>query len=144
MQSGLCEPSPPRTPFVASSAFLPGGCDNPLTAAASGIALKAVVANRNSPQKHVWRVGGVAGHEARSRGRLGQRQMAINYRTRFAYRIDMWDAEGENIIEHLAGVEDLQFAKATYPAACKRWPGAPITLSEGMHVIEDNRRKRLV
>jgi hypothetical protein len=56
----------------------------------------------------------------------------------------MWDAEGENIIEHLAGVEDLQFAKATYRAACKRWPGAPITLSEGMHVIEDNRRKRLV
>jgi hypothetical protein len=89
-------------------------------------------------------VGGVAGHEARSRGRLGQRQMAINYRTRFAYRIDMWDAEGENIIEHLAGVEDLQFAKATYLAACKRWPRAPITLSEGMHVIEDNRRKRLV
>jgi hypothetical protein len=69
--------------------------------------------------------------------------MAINYRTRFAYRIEMWDAEGENIIEHLAGVEDLQFAKATYRAACKRWPGAPITLSEGMHVIEDNRRKRI-
>jgi len=40
--------------------------------------------------------------------------MAINYRTHFAYRIDMWDADGENIIEHLAGVEDLQFAKATY------------------------------
>jgi hypothetical protein len=53
----------------------------------------------------------------------------------------MWDAEGENIIEHLAGVEDLQFAKATYLAACKRWPEAPIALSEGMHVIEDNRRK---
>jgi hypothetical protein len=64
--------------------------------------------------------------------------------TRFAYRIDMWDADGENIIEHLAGVEDLQFAKATFRAACKRWPGAPITLNEGMHVIEDNRRKRLV
>jgi hypothetical protein len=75
---------------------------------------------------------------------LGQKEMAINYRTRFAYRIDMWDADGENIIEHLAGVEDLQFAKATYRATCKRWPGAPITLSEGMHVIEDNRRKRLV
>ena len=54
---------------------------------------------------------------------MGQREMAINYRTRFAYRIDMWDAEGENVIEHLAGVEDLRFAKATYLAACKRWPG---------------------
>jgi hypothetical protein len=70
--------------------------------------------------------------------------MAINYRTRFAYRIDMWDADGENIIEHLAGVEDLYFAKATYVAACLRWPGAPIALREGTRVIEDNRRIRLV
>jgi hypothetical protein len=28
--------------------------------------------------------------------------MATNYRTRFAYRIDMWDADGENILDHLA------------------------------------------
>jgi len=69
--------------------------------------------------------------------------MAINYRARFAYRIDMWDAEGENILEHLAGIEDLQFAKATYLAACKRWPRAPITLRQGTQVIQDNRRKRL-
>jgi hypothetical protein len=61
----------------------------------------------------------------------------------FAYRIDMWDADGENIIEHLAGVEDLQFAKATYLAPCKRWPWAPITLCQGTRVIEDNRRIRL-
>jgi hypothetical protein len=74
---------------------------------------------------------------------IGQREMAINYRTRFTYRIDMWDAEGENTIEHLASVEDLQFAKATYLAACKRWPGAPITLRQGTQVIEDSRRKRL-
>jgi hypothetical protein len=39
--------------------------------------------------------------------------MAINYRSHFAYRIDAWDADGENVIEHLAGVEDLQVAKAT-------------------------------
>jgi hypothetical protein len=70
--------------------------------------------------------------------------MGINYRTRFAYRIDMWDAEGETTIEHLAGVEARQFAKATYLAACKRWPGAPITLRQGTQVIEDNRRIRLV
>jgi hypothetical protein len=76
--------------------------------------------------------------------RIGQRKMAINYRTRFTYRIDMWDADGEKTIEHLAGVEDLQFAKATYLAACKRWPGAPITLRQGTRIIEDNRRIRLV
>ena len=48
---------------------------------------------------------------------MGQNEMAKNYRARFAYRIDMWDAEGENTMEHLAGVEDLQFAKAAYLAA---------------------------
>jgi hypothetical protein len=69
--------------------------------------------------------------------------MEISYRTRFAYRVDMWDADGENVIEHLAGVEDLQFAKAIYLAACNRWPGAAITLRQGTRVIEDNRRTRL-
>lgn len=60
-----------------------------------------------------------------------------------AYRIDLWDADGENVIEHLAGIEDLQVAMATYLAACQRWPGAPITLRQGTRVIEDNRRTRL-
>jgi hypothetical protein len=78
----------------------------------------------------------------RDRG-LGQREMAINYRTHFAYRIDAWDADGENVIEHLAGVEDLQVAKATYLAACQRWPGTPITLRQGTRVIEDSRQTRL-
>jgi hypothetical protein len=78
------------------------------------------------------------------RGGLGQRTMAINYRSHFAYRIDAWDADGENVIEHLAGVEDLQVAKATYLAACQRWPGTPITLRQGTRVIEDSRQTRLV
>ncbi len=47
---------------------------------------------------------------------MGQKEMAINYRTRFAYRIDAWDADGENVIEHLAGVEDLQVARQ------RTWP----------------------
>ena len=55
--------------------------------------------------------------------------MAINDRSHFAYRIDAWDADGESVIEHLAGVEDLQVAKATYLAACQRWPRTLITLS---------------
>lgn len=68
----------------------------------------------------------------------------MNYRTHFAHRIDMWDDDGQNIIEHLAGVEDFEVAMATYRAACQRWPNAAITLRQGARVIEDNRRKRLV
>jgi hypothetical protein len=43
-------------------------------------------------------------------------------RTQFTHRIDKWDDAGENVIEHLAGVEDLEVATATYRAARKRWP----------------------
>jgi hypothetical protein len=70
--------------------------------------------------------------------------MAMNYRTHFAYRIDLWDADGENVVEHLAGVDDSQVAMATYLAACERWPDAPITLRQGARVIQDSRRTRLV
>ncbi len=40
-------------------------------------------------------------------------------RKRFSHRIDMWDDDGENVLEHLAGVEDFDLAMATYRArAC--------------------------
>ena len=64
-------------------------------------------------------------------------------RTHFTFRIDLWTADGESIVEHVAGVEDYQFALATYRAACERWPGVPITLRQGARVIEDSRRLRL-
>jgi hypothetical protein len=59
----------------------------------------------------------------------------------FAFRVDKWTADGS--VEHIAGIEDLTVALATYHAACKRWPGATITLRQGAHVIEDNQRSRL-
>ena len=42
------------------------------------------------------------------------------YKTHFAYRIDRWDANSDSVIDHVAGVDDLTVAKATYEAACKR------------------------
>jgi hypothetical protein len=63
-------------------------------------------------------------------------------RTHFLYRIDLWTIDGKQVIEHLAGAEDLELAKATYRAACQRWPGTVITLRQGAQVIEDNRRLR--
>jgi hypothetical protein len=36
----------------------------------------------------------------------------------------MWDDDGENVLEHLACVEDFDLAMAAYRAACLRWPGA--------------------
>ena len=61
----------------------------------------------------------------------------------FAFRIDTWADDGESIVEHVADVDDLTIALATYHAACKRWPRKAITLRQGARVIEDNRRSRL-
>jgi hypothetical protein len=39
-------------------------------------------------------------------------------RTYFTFRIDTWTADGESIVEHIAGVEDYEVALATFRAAC--------------------------
>jgi len=64
-------------------------------------------------------------------------------RTNFTFRVDTWTADGESIVEHVAGVEDYEVALATYHAACLRWPGTSITLRQGARVIEDSRRLRM-
>jgi hypothetical protein len=68
--------------------------------------------------------------------------MAIT-RTHLAYHIDLWTDDEEEVVEHLADVDDLTAALATYHAAIERWPGKAITLRQGRHVIEDSRRSRL-
>jgi hypothetical protein len=57
--------------------------------------------------------------------------MSVKIRTNFTFRIDTWTADGESIVEHVAGVEDYQVALATYRAACLRWPGTPHHLAAG-------------
>jgi hypothetical protein len=53
------------------------------------------------------------------------------------HSIDRWDdASGSNLYEHLAGVNDLLLARATFDAAVKRWPGAKLTLRNGARIIE--------
>jgi hypothetical protein len=61
-------------------------------------------------------------------------------RTQFAYRIDVWTHDGKNILEHLAGLENLNVARAAHRAACERWPNARITLRQGTRIVEDSRR----
>jgi hypothetical protein len=60
-----------------------------------------------------------------------------------AYRIDLWDADGNNLVKHLADIDDLIVARATYEAACKRWPGKCITLRQGTRIIHDSRQNRV-
>jgi hypothetical protein len=75
-------------------------------------------------------------------GRFREREQLKNL-TNVAYRIDMWTDDGENIIEHLYGMQDFLLAILSYRAACERWPNAAITLREGARVFEESRRTRL-
>jgi hypothetical protein len=49
-------------------------------------------------------------------------------RSHFAFRIDTWTANGESIVEHVAGAEDFQIALADAAAVARRWPGAASSL----------------
>jgi hypothetical protein len=63
---------------------------------------------------------------------------AVKTKTYFAFRVDVWDAAGDNIVEHVAGVDDLETAVATYWGAVRRWPNAKITLRQGARVVIRN------
>ena len=34
-------------------------------------------------------------------------------KTYFAFRVDIWNATGDSIVEHVAGVDDFDIAEAT-------------------------------
>ena len=61
--------------------------------------------------------------------------------TDFAYRIDRWDSSN-NEIQHVANIDDLTVALATYEAACERWPKDRLTLRQSSRVIADSRQTR--
>jgi hypothetical protein len=44
----------------------------------------------------------------------------LSMKTNFAFRVDIWDATGDGIVEHVAGVHDFEVAEATWLAAVKR------------------------
>jgi hypothetical protein len=58
----------------------------------------------------------------------------------FAFRVDVWDGAGDNIVEHVAGIDDFETAVATYWAAVRRWPKAKITPRQrtGRKLVDKN------
>jgi hypothetical protein len=61
-------------------------------------------------------------------------------KTHFAYRIDRWDANGNSIMEHVAGCDDLTVAVAAHDADVRRWAGEVIPL---LHSAKDSRQNRI-
>jgi hypothetical protein len=79
--------------------------------AAARARLAAIVADRNRPQKHVWRA-----------------------------RIILLTADGVGT-SGIERMENLIVARAAYRAACERWPSASIALRQGARVVEDSQRR---
>jgi hypothetical protein len=40
--------------------------------------------------------------------------LTMKTNTYFAFRIDVWDATGDNLVEHLAGLDDYAMAVVAY------------------------------
>jgi hypothetical protein len=59
-------------------------------------------------------------------------------KTHFAFRVDIWDADANSIVEHVAGVDDFEVAEAAYRAAVARWPAARITLRQGARIVHES------
>jgi hypothetical protein len=59
-------------------------------------------------------------------------------KTHFAFRIDVWDAAGNSIVEHLAGLDDFAMATAAYDVAVTNRTRDKITLRQGARVVRKN------
>jgi hypothetical protein len=64
--------------------------------------------------------------------------LSMKTKTHFAFRLDIWDAAANSIVEHVAGVDDFEVAEATYRAAVARWPAARITLRQGARIVHES------
>jgi uncharacterized membrane protein len=56
-------------------------------------------------------------------------------KTHFAFRIDAWDADANNLVEHLAGLDDHDMAVAAYWAAVTAKSKQKIMLRQGTRVV---------
>ena len=61
-------------------------------------------------------------------------------KTTFAFRVDRWDAAGDNIFDHVGGSDDFLCAVKLYETARKRWPAERITLRQSARIIHKSWR----
>jgi hypothetical protein len=56
----------------------------------------------------------------------------------FAFCVDIWDATGDSIVEHVAGIDDFEVTEATHRAPRRASPAARITLRQGIRVLYES------
>ena len=64
--------------------------------------------------------------------------MQTKTNTHFQFRLDLWDADGNEVLEHIAGIDDFKVAMGAYQAALTRWPHARVILRHGARTVQDS------
>ena len=59
-------------------------------------------------------------------------------KTHFQFRLQVWDANGDDVLERVIGTDDFAVAQSLYRAALKRWPNARVILRQGAHAVHDS------
>jgi hypothetical protein len=62
----------------------------------------------------------------------------LKTKTHFQFRLDLWDADGNEVLEHIAGVDDFNVAMGAYQAVLTRWPHARVILRHGARTVHDS------
>jgi hypothetical protein len=65
-------------------------------------------------------------------------------KTQFQFRIDLWDSNGDNALEHIAGLDDFEVATAAYRAALTRWPNSRVILRQGARTVHDSGSRSVI
>jgi hypothetical protein len=61
---------------------------------------------------------------------------------RFAFTIDIWDDVSDDVIKHVASVENFERACVIYEETIKRWPAARIIMRQGARVVKDTGQRQ--
>jgi hypothetical protein len=59
-------------------------------------------------------------------------------KTYFQFRLQVWDANGDDVLERVIGTDDFAVAQSIYRAALKRWPNSRVILRQGAHAVQDS------
>lgn len=73
-----------------------------------------------------------------TRSRTGRRMtLAVSMaERRVSYTIEVWDADGNHIVEHVGSLSNHAAARATFAAACDARPDHYVTPRQGIRVVE--------
>jgi hypothetical protein len=59
-------------------------------------------------------------------------------RAHFQFRLQVWDANGDDVLEHVIGTDDFAVAQSIYRAALKRWANSRVILRQGAQAVYDS------